>query len=50
MQVCRDMTMIALGAIGVLAYQKYKEPVKEKMGDMMDTAIDKATDKLGKMK
>ena len=46
----RDMAMIALGALGVLAYQKYKQPIKEKMDCLMDTAIDTATEKLEKMK
>ena len=49
-QMGRDMAMIALGALGVLAYQKYKQPIKEKMDCLMDTAIDTATEKLEKMK
>ncbi len=46
----RDMAMITLGALGVLAYQKYKQPLKKKMECLMDTAIDTAKDKLEKMK
>lgn len=64
MQFGRDLAMIALGAFGVLAYQKYNEPVKDKVECMKDHAInkvttvmdkasnamDRTTDKLEKMK
>lgn len=50
MQMYRDMAMIALGALGVLAYQKYKEPLMDKVDCLMDTAIDRTTEKLEEMK
>ncbi len=50
MQAYRDIAMVALGAVGVLAYQRYREPVMKKMDCVMDSAIDKATNKLEKMK
>lgn len=50
MKISRDVAMIALGAIGTLAFQKYKEPVMEKMECIKDDAIEMATDKLEQMK
>lgn len=48
--MCRDMAMIALGAMGVLLYQKCKDPVMDKIEHTVDTVLDKASDKLEKMK
>lgn len=39
----RDIAMITVGGLSVLAYQKYQEPVKEQIGKMMKNA-DKALD------
>ena len=49
-QMCRDIAMITVGALGVLAYQKYKEPLKKKMNCLMDTAMDRVDDKLEQMR
>ncbi len=46
----RDMAMIAVGAIGALAFEKYKEPIMDKMECIKDDAIDMATDKLDDMR
>ena len=46
----RDMAMIAVGAIGALAFTKYKEPIKDKLECIKDDAIEMATDKLDNMR
>ena len=46
----RDMAMIAVGAIGAMAFEKYKEPIIEKVECIKDEAIDMATDKLDDMR
>ncbi len=48
--MCRDIAMIMVGALGVLAFQKYREPVMRKVDCMMDKAMDYAEDKLDQMK
>lgn len=50
MQLCRDVAMMALGAVGVLVYQKCKDPVMDKIDYAVDMVLDKASDKLEKMK
>ena len=50
MKIYRDMAMIALGAVGALAFQKYKEPMLKKMECIKDDAIDMAADKLENMR
>lgn len=50
MRFYRDIAMMAVGAIGVLAFQRYGECVVDKMECVKDTAIDMATDKLEQMK
>ena len=37
MCVCRDIALIGMGMASVLLYQKYNEPVKEKVEDVEDT-------------
>jgi len=48
MQFGRDLVMMALGAMGVLAYQKYNEQIKCKVDCMVDGAIDKTTNVMDK--
>jgi len=50
MKIYRDMAMIAVGVMGTLVFQKYKEPMMKKMECIKDDAIDMATDKLDKMR
>ena len=50
MKIYSDMAMIAVGVMGTLVFQKYKEPMMKKMECIKDDAIDMATDKLEKMK
>ena len=50
MKIYRDIAMIAVGATIGCMFEKYKKPIIDKMDCMMDDAIDKATDKLEKMK
>ncbi len=42
--------MMALGATIGCMFEKYKQPLMDKMDDIMDNAIDKATNKLEKLK
>lgn len=42
--------MMMMGAIGVLAFQKYGDKMISKMECIKDSAIDMATDELEKMK
>ncbi len=46
MKMAKDAMLIAAGAIGVLAYQKYSEPIKKKVGKMVDNTMDKVSKKL----
>ena len=50
MKIYRDMAMIAVGVMGTLVFQKYKEPMMKKMECIKDDAIDMATDKLENLK
>ena len=49
MKVLRSMALIAMGAGAVLAYQKYSEPVMNKLSDLADEAMKKANEKLEDM-
>ncbi len=49
MKIVKSMALIAVGAGAVLAYQKYSEPVMEKLSDIADDAIRKANKKLEDM-
>ncbi len=49
MKLLRSMALIAVGAGAVLAYQKYSEPVMEKLEDIADEAMKKANKKLEDM-
>ena len=46
----RDMAMIAVGAVGALAFNKYKEPIMDKVECIKEDAIDMAADKLDEMR
>ena len=45
----KDIALVALGAMGVLVYQRYNEQVMEKMEDAYLTMKEKAEDKLEDM-
>ncbi len=49
MKVLKSMALIAVGAGAVLAYQKYSEPVMEKLEDIADDVMKKANKKLEDM-
>lgn len=49
MKIVKDMALIAAGAIGVIAYQKYSKPVMEKVEEFADKAMDKVSEKLEDM-
>lgn len=49
MKIMKSMALIAMGAGAVLAYQKYKEPVMEKIEDFADDVMSKASKKLDDM-
>ena len=49
MKVIKSMALIAMGAGAVLAYQKYSEPVMEKMECLADSMMKKASKKLDDM-
>ena len=49
MKVLKSMALIAVGAGAVLAYQKYSEPVMEKMECLVDDVMRKANKKLEDM-
>ena len=49
MKVLRSMALIAMGAGAVLAYQKYSEPVMNKLSDLAEDAMKKANEKLEDM-
>ena len=48
-KVLKSMALIAMGAGAVLAYQKYSEPVMQKLEDLADEAMKKANKKLEDM-
>ena len=49
MKIIKSMALIAVGAGAVLAYQKYSEPVMNKLEDLADSAMKKANKKLDDM-
>lgn len=49
MKIIRSMALIAAGAGAVLAYQKYSEPMMNKLEDIADSAMKKASEKLEDM-
>ena len=49
MKVIKSMALIAAGAGAVLAYQKYSEPLMEKLSDITDDTMKKASKKLEDM-
>ncbi len=49
MKIVKSMALIAVGAGAVLAYQKYSEPLMNKLEDVADEAIKKANKKLEDM-
>ena len=49
MKIVKSMALVAVGAGAVLAYQKYSEPVMEKISDMADNAMKCASKKLEDM-
>ena len=48
-KIIKSMALVAVGAGAVLAYQKYSEPVMDKISDMADDAMKKAGKKLEDM-
>lgn len=49
MKILKSMALIAMGAGAVLAYQKYSEPVMNKLSDIAEDAMKKANKKLEDM-
>ena len=49
MKIVKSMALIAMGAGAVLAYQKYSEPVMNKLEDIAMDAMQKADKKLEDM-
>ena len=49
MKILKSMALIAMGAGAVLAYQKYSEPVMNKLSDLAEDAMKKANEKLEDM-
>lgn len=49
MKIIKSMALIAAGAGAVLAYQKYNEPVMNKLEDIVDETMKKANKKLEDM-
>lgn len=49
MKIMKSVALIAVGAGAVLAYQKYSEPVMNKLEDIADEAMKKANKKLEDM-
>lgn len=49
MKILKTMALMAAGAGAILAYQKYSEPVLEKMEDVASDAMRKASKKLEDM-
>lgn len=49
MKVLKSMALVAMGAGAVLAYQKYSEPVMNKLEDLANGAMEKANKKLEDM-
>lgn len=49
MCICKDIALIGMGMASVLLYQKYSEPMKEKVEDVVKTATKKINNKLENM-
>lgn len=49
MKIAKTIALMAAGAGAVLAYQKYSEPVMEKISSMTDDVMKKASKKLDDM-
>jgi len=49
MKILKSMALVAMGAGAVLAYQKYSEPVMNKLSDLAEDAMKKANEKLEDM-
>ena len=49
MKIMKSMALIAVGAGAILAYQKYSEPVMNKLEDIADETMKKASKKLEDM-
>ncbi|MDO4963180.1 MAG: hypothetical protein Q4E75_03690 [bacterium] len=49
MKIAKTMALIAVGAGAVLAYQKYSEPVMDKIEDLANETMKKASKKLEDM-
>ena len=49
MKVTKDLALMAAGMGITLAYQKYNEPVKKKIQQLMDKTMGKVNDKLEDM-
>lgn len=49
MKIVKSMALIAVGAGAVLAYQKYSEPMMEKLEGLAEDAMRKADKKLEDM-
>ena len=49
MKILKSMALVAMGAGAVLAYQKYSEPVINKLSDLAEDAMKKANEKLEDM-
>lgn len=49
MKIVKSMALIAMGAGAVLAYQKYSEPMMEKLERLAEDAMRKADKKLEDM-
>ena len=48
-KIVKSMALIAVGAGAVLAYQKYSEPMMDKISQMADDTMKKASKKLEDM-
>ena len=49
MKIAKSMVLMAIGAGAVLAYQKYSEPLMNKLEDVTDDILNKANKKLDSM-
>lgn len=49
MKIVKSMMLVAMGAGAVLAYQKYSEPLMDKLETMAEDALMKADKKLEDM-
>ena len=49
MKIAKSLALMMAGAGAVLAYQKYSQPVMDKISDMADDAMKKASKKLEDM-